>query len=155
MVRTACQSRYVKFLWRGTCVFYSHSGLLLTCQQLVPHLGRLFVLWFLFSYEYFMGHPTPPQSFQEKRVHSSIPQWSVKQQPCASILCRQLVRDQHRPRSSAPKTFLCRLINGDGVLGKEASPAMLQACCVRTGAGRAQPGIYSSRVPLRLMQETE
>lgn len=84
MVRKACQSRYVKFLCLGICVFYSHSGLLLTCQQLVAHLERLLVLWFLFSSEYFMGHPTPPQSFREKRVHSSTLQRPVKQQPCDS-----------------------------------------------------------------------
>lgn len=31
----------------------------------------------------------------------------------------------------------------------------IQVCCVRTGAGRAQRGIYISHVPLSLMQETQ
>lgn len=104
MVRKACQSRYVKILWLGTCVFYSHSGLLLTCQQLAPHLERLFLLWFPFSYEYFMGHPTPPQSFQEKRVHSFILQWPVRQQPSASIHCRQPVQREVPALAQRSKT---------------------------------------------------
>lgn len=133
-------SRYVKILWLGTCVFYSHSGLLLTCQQLAPHLEKLFLLWFLFSYEYFMGHPIPPQSFQEKGVHSFILQWPVRQQPCASI--HPLQATNTNKSSPGPGTAVLKLFCADPsvwsmVLGEEASPAILQAYCVRTQARSA------------------
>lgn len=114
MVRKACQSRYIKFLWLGTCVFYSHSGLLLTRQQLAPHLERLFLLWFLFSYEYFMGHPTPPQSFEEA---SFILQWPVRQQAPASIHCRQPVQ-LRLIQAPEQRSVLCSHQWGVGCLGK-------------------------------------
>lgn len=158
MVRKACQSRYVKILWLGTCVFYSHSGLLLTCQQLVPHLERLFLLWFLFSYEYFMGHPTPPLSFSREKgsfIHSPM--------ACqAAALCIHPLQATSTDMSSTDpvtavlKRFCADPSMGSGVVGEEVSPAIPRAYSVRTGARSAWPGIYIPHVPSEhLMQKTE
>lgn len=162
MVRKACQSRYVKILWLGTCVFYSHSGLLLACQQLAPHLERLFLLCFLFSYEYFMGHPTPPQSLQEKRVHSSVLQWPVRQQPFASIHCRQPVQIRVAPALVQQRSSNRSVQThpwGVGCLEKRHLSSLLwhyQAYCVRTRVRSVWPSIYIPHTPLgHLMQETE
>lgn len=159
MVCKACQSRYVKILWLGTCVFYSHSGLLLTCQQLAPHLERLFLLCFLFSYEYFMGHPHPT-SILSREKGSFIRSLMACQ---AAALCIQPLQATSTNKSSPSpgeaevlKQFCEDPSVGSGVLREEALSSLLQAYCVRTGARSAWPSIYNPHIPLEhLMRETE
>lgn len=54
------------------------------------------------------------------------------------------------------KLFCADPSEGSGVLEEEASSAILQAYCVRTGARSAWPSVYIPHRPLEhLMQETE